>query len=226
MNTRPDTPLVDWTEVRTVLLDMDGTLLDLHFDNTFWREHVPLRYAQRHGIDLEEARAHLLDRYRAVEGTMQWYSVDYWTDELGLDIVALKRELEHLIGMQPHAVEFLEHVRDSGRRLVLVTNAHAQSLALKLARTDIGPHFDLIVCAHDLGLPKESTAFWDLLSKREPFDPATTLLVDDNLSVLRAARTWGLRRLLAVHRPDSHAPRRDVGGFPAIESFRDIMPPR
>ena len=109
---------------------------------------------------------------------------------------------------------------------MLVTNAHARSLALKLERTDIGLHFDVIVCAHDLGLPKESTDFWDLLHEREPFDPATTLLVDDSLSVLRAARAWGLRRLLAVLRPDSRAPRREVGEFPAIESFRDIMPPR
>ncbi len=224
--TRPDAPLVDWTEIRTVLLDMDGTLLDLHFDNTFWLEHVPLRYAQRHRVDLEEARTHVLGRYREVEGTMQWYCVDYWTDELGLDIVDLKRELGHLIGVQPHALEFLERVRESGRRLVLVTNAHARSLALKLERTDIGLHFDVIVCAHDLGLPKESTDFWDLLHEREPFDPATTLLVDDSLSVLRAARAWGLRRLLAVLRPDSRAPRREVGEFPAIESFRDIMPPR
>ena len=27
---------VDWTEVDHVLLDMDGTLLDLAFDNDFW----------------------------------------------------------------------------------------------------------------------------------------------------------------------------------------------
>jgi putative hydrolase of the HAD superfamily len=221
----PPVPLVDWSVVDTVLLDMDGTLLDLHFDNTFWLEHVPRRYAELHTLDLEDARARVLGRYREVEGTMQWYCVDYWTGELGLDIAELKQELEHLIGVQPHAVEFLERVRGAGKRLVLVTNAHAKSLSLKLERTEIGPHFDAIVCAHDLGLPKESAGFWDLLHQREPFDPAATLLVDDSLSVLRAARAWGLTRLLAVHRPDSWAPRRDVSEFPAIESFRDIMPP-
>ena len=34
--------IIDWTRIDTILLDMDGTLLDLGFDNFFWREHVPL----------------------------------------------------------------------------------------------------------------------------------------------------------------------------------------
>ena len=43
-------PELDWTSIDTVLLDMDGTLLDLRFDNWFWQEHVPdaLREGARH----------------------------------------------------------------------------------------------------------------------------------------------------------------------------------
>jgi len=62
--------MVDWPTVSTVFLDMDGTLLDLHYDNHFWLEHVPRRYAERHGMTLEAAHEALLVRYRAVEGTM------------------------------------------------------------------------------------------------------------------------------------------------------------
>ena len=223
---RSPPPLVDWQRIQTVLLDMDGTLLDLHFDNMFWLEHVPRRYAERQGLALNEARSQVYGRYREVEGTMQWYCVDYWTGELGLDIAELKQELEHLIGIQPHAIEFLETTRAAGKRLVLVTNAHAKSLALKLDRTDLAPHFDAIVCAHDLGLPKETPDFWERLREREPFEPVATLLIDDSLAVLRAARAYGLPHLLAVYRPDSRAPPREISEFPAIESFRDVMPPR
>ena len=204
---------------------MDGTLLDLHFDNAFWLDHVPRRYGERHGLEAVAAREWVYSRYREVEGTMQWYCVDYWTAELGIDIAELKRELKHLIGVRPSAVEFLHAVRNSGRRLVLVTNAHAKSLALKLERTDLGRHFDAIVCAHDLGLPKESPGFWGRLQAQEPFDPSATLLIDDSLAVLRAARTYGLSQLLAVSRPDSRAPARQVEEFPAIESFEEVMPP-
>ena len=43
----------DWENIETVLLDMDGTLLDLHFDNHFWLQHVPVCYAEKHGLSHE-----------------------------------------------------------------------------------------------------------------------------------------------------------------------------
>ncbi len=36
--------MIDWDNIDTVLLDMDGTLLDLGFDNWFWQPHVPEQY--------------------------------------------------------------------------------------------------------------------------------------------------------------------------------------
>jgi HAD superfamily hydrolase (TIGR01509 family) len=216
--------MLDWSDIETVFLDMDGTLLDLHFDNHFWQEHVPLRYAERLGGDVQRAKTELFPRFRRVEGTMDWYCLDYWSRELDLDIALLKREVEHLIAVHPHVIEFLEAVRASGRRVVLVTNAHSKSLTLKLERTQLGGHFDAVICAHDLGRPKEDPAFWDLLAEREPFAAQHTLLVDDSLPVLRSAQHHGIAHLLAVRQPDTRGPVRDVTEFPAIDSFRDIMP--
>ena len=62
-----------WTEIDTVLLDMDGTLLDLHFDTHFWLEHVPARYAEANRLPLEIAREQLVQRYRQAEGKLEWY---------------------------------------------------------------------------------------------------------------------------------------------------------
>src|SRR5690348_5841904 len=164
--------LPDWQEVDSVFLDMDGTLLDLHFDNHFWLEHIPLRYGEREGLSKQAALEALTPRFRAVEGTLAWYSLDYWSRELDMDVVTLKREVEHLIRVLPHAEEFLRAMRATGKRLVLVTNAHAPVLEMKMQRTRLDAYFDGIVSSHDLGNPKETPQFWHGLQETEPFDPA------------------------------------------------------
>lgn len=216
--------MIEWKQIQTVLLDMDGTLLDLHFDNHFWLEHMPRRYAEERDVSLAEARSELMALYRAVEGTMDWYCLDYWSNKLNMDVAALKEEVEHLIAVHPNVVQFLDTVRGSGRRAVLVTNAHMKSLSLKMERTRLAGHLDAIICAHDIGVPKEDPGFWNRLQTVEPFEREQTLLVDDSLPVLRSAREYGMGALLCVHRPDSRAPDKDVGEFAAIRGFADIMP--
>jgi HAD superfamily hydrolase (TIGR01509 family) len=215
--------LPDWKDVDSVFLDMDGTLLDLHFDNHFWLDHVPLRYGERQGMSKQQALEALTPRFRAVEGTLAWYSLDHWSRELDMDIPALKRELQHLIRVLPHAEAFLTAVRAAGKRLVLVTNAHAPVLEMKMQRTRLDRHFDNVVSSHSLGSPKETAGFWHSLQEVEPFDPARTLLADDSLPVLKAARDYGLRHIVAMRKPDSQRPARDITGFPSIETFAELM---
>ena len=215
---------IHWQDIETVLLDMDGTLLDLHFDNYFWREFVPERYAQKHAISKQAAADELFPRFAAVEGTMDWYSVDYWTGELELDIEFLKHEIKHLISVHPHAEEFLDALRHNGHRLVLVTNAHQKSLALKMEITQLHGHFDKLICSHDFGVPKEDPSFWGRLREHEPFEPHATLMVDDSLAVLQSARAYGIRHLLAISFPDSKGQVRVIDGFNAIRDFSEITP--
>ena len=217
-------PMIPWDRIDNVFLDMDGTLLDLKFDNHFWLDFVPSRYAQDNGLPVDEAKRRLLDLYRSREGTLEWYCVDHWSRELGLDIVLLKEEVDHLIAVHPHVIDFLEAVRQSGKRCVLVTNAHQKTLAFKLERTPLAGYFDRVVCSHDIGVPKEHAEFWARFHAVEPFEPERTLFVDDSLSVLRAARDYGIRWLIAVVRPDSTQPVRSVDEFTAIQDFSSLAP--
>ena len=214
--------MIDWSQIDKIFLDMDGTLLDLHFDNRFWREHVPARFAAARGLDLAQAREELMARYRDREGTLEWYCVDHWSRELGLDIALLKEEIEHLIAVHPRVLEFLEALAERPWRRVLVTNAHQKAIALKMRKTPLVGHLERIISAHDLGLPKETPGFWHRVQAIEPFDPERTLFIDDNLSVLRTARAFGLRWLIAVLAPDSRKPRRSNDEFPGIGDFSEL----
>ncbi|HMM46664.1 MAG TPA: GMP/IMP nucleotidase [Thiobacillaceae bacterium] len=216
--------MIEWTRIDTVFLDMDGTLLDLHFDNHFWLEHLPRRYAERHGLAHDLAQARLADHYARHSGTLAWYCLDFWGRELALDIVELKEEVAHLIAVRPDVPAFLQALQGSGRRLVIVTNAHPRSLALKMRETGIDVYFDALVSSHRVGLPKEHPDFWKGLQAIEPFDRARTLFADDSLPVLRSAQAYGIGQLLAIRNPDSRQPHKDCAEFSGITSFHEVMP--
>ena len=216
--------MIDWSRIDTVLLDMDGTLLDLHFDDYFWRHHVPGRVAAREGRPVEQVRQELFARYKAIEGTLEWYCVDHWSRELELDIAALKREVSHLIRVHPGVETFLEALHRGRRRVLLVTNAHLKSLELKMEKTGLERYFDAVVSSHGLGVPKESPDFWPRLRVLEPFDPARTLFIDDSIPVLESARDYGIAHLLAVRRPCTSWPPVAGVGFPLLDNFADLVP--
>jgi putative hydrolase of the HAD superfamily len=215
--------MFDWTSIDSVFLDLDGTLLDLHFDNHFWLEHVPVRYAERHGLDHAEARSILDEKYTAVMGSLSWYCVDYWSRELQLDITELKREVSHKIAVRPEVEDFLQYLHMHGKRVVLVTNAHATSVAIKMEKTGLDRHFDRIITSHELGHAKEETAFWPALQGIEPFDAHKTLFIDDNFNVLDAARNYGIVHLLAIRKPDSRGPDKEHPHYELIETFGQVM---
>ena len=215
--------MIDWKKIDTVLLDMDGTLLDLNFDNHFWKEFVPLKFAQQQGISKALAKQQLEPRFKSMEGKLEWYCLDYWSQVLQLDIAGLKAEVSGLIAVLPHVTEFLEKLQQSPQKVLLVTNAHRDSLGLKMEKTCLQPFFDGIISSHDFGVPKEHAGFWSLLQQQQSFDKRTTLLIDDSLAVLNSARLFGIAHLITVSKPDSKQPKKHVTGYPSIEDFRELM---
>ncbi|MFI3137911.1 MAG: GMP/IMP nucleotidase [Methylococcaceae bacterium] len=215
--------MINWEKIDTVLLDMDGTLLDLNYDNHFWQEFVPLNYAKQQGLSLSEAKIKLAPQFKKMEGQLEWYCLDYWSDTLQLDITGLKMEVAGLIAVLPHVIEFLERVSQSSRTVLLVTNAHRNSLGLKMDKTCLNRFFDALISSHDFGVAKEQAEFWPRLQRQHPFDKQRTLLVDDSLAVLNAAKQFGLEQLISISKPDSTRPKKIVQDYPAIEDFRELM---
>ena len=207
----------------TLMLDMDGTLLDLAFDNYVWMQLVPREFARQRSMTEEQARVQLFATMRALQGKLDWYCLDHWSELLDLDIAGLHRDVNHRIGYLPGAEGFLEKVSSMELRLLLVTNSHHVTLDIKNEVTDVKRFFDAIYTAHDLGHPKEDQPFWESLQEHEEFDPARTLFVDDNLTVLESARTFGIRNLVAVAQPEATGPAREVTEFESVDRIASLL---
>lgn len=216
------TPL-NWSSIDTVFLDMDGTLLDLHFDNYFWQDYLFEQYAKKNGISKAEVETELEAHYQSIHGSLNWYCTDYWERTLDIDIIALKQDIQHLIRYRADAEVFLKTLRKQDVQVILITNAHPNSLNLKLSLTTLGTYFDQLISAHQFGFPKEQSDFWARLKQDVSFDIKNSLFIDDNDSVLSSAQDFGIKHLYNIIQPDSTKPARSGLDFPAIDQFKDLF---
>ncbi len=221
--TRNPNNLFDWNAVDDVLLDMDGTLLDRRFDDFFFEEALPQRYAEKYGLALAEAQARLLAMYRSVEGTLDWADLHYWTERLGIDVVELTREHGHLICFLPGAVDFLRYARAAGKRVAVVTNAHYTNVSIKVGRTGLDQYVDRVVCAFDIGCLKLRSEFWPACQRVMGFDPAKSLYVDDDQACLAAARQYGVGFIFHSAKSSSSLPAEPSSQFPSVQGLCDLI---
>lgn len=218
--------MINWQSVETVLLDMDGTLLDLHYDNYFWQEYLPEHYARVHNLDPAHSRQMLTDKFLARDGELDFYCIDHWSEQLGIELMPIKAEIESRIRFLPGAVELLEYFAGLPLNTVLLTNAHRKTLELKDRVSGICNYVDAAYASHDFGLPKENPDFWPAFANAHPFDPATTVMIDDNAAVLAAARGYAIAHCVLPLQPDSQKPARAAGnqaGVLEINALQQLL---
>ena len=215
--------MLDWNTIDTVLLDMDGTLLDLNYDYHFWLNHLPIRYAEEKSCSIEAAKEKIMGMITSLQGSLNWYCLDYWSEQIDMDIPKVKAEVAHLINERPHCIAFLRWLKTEGKRTVLVTNSHQAGVDLKFKHSNIEPYLDEIYTSHQFKEPKESIRFWELFSQTCPFDLDRSVLIDDNETVLQTAQTFGIQQVLTIAQPNMQHPAKEAFQFPAVTCYQQLM---
>ncbi|MCE0557378.1 MULTISPECIES: GMP/IMP nucleotidase [unclassified Motilimonas] len=216
--------MLNWQEIDTVLLDMDGTLLDLHYDNQLWNHIVPQAYADHQQISLPQAKQIMAQKYQDVADSMHWYCYDFWTQTLELDIYQLQHQVADKINWRQDAQLFLKQLIKANKARHILTNAHPEGVRLKNEYTGLVAFFDSCISTHEYGQPKEEQQLWHKVQQRIGFDPARTLFIDDNELILDAAKTFGIKHLIAIDLPDSQLGKKTFHRHQAISHFSEIMP--
>jgi len=209
-------------EVDAVLLDMDGTLLDLHYDNHFWMHFIPQQYALKHKLSIQQAEHHMYAQYEKVHGSLNWYCYDYWSETLGLDIHALQHETKHKVQLRSDTLWFLGKLRQQNIPAYILTNAHRSGVALKMQQHDLTSYFKKIISSHDYQLAKENPLFWSAVEDELQLDLSRCLFIDDSEKILKVAEKSGVGFLRGIATPDSEMPAQEMQDFEVIDKFSEL----
>jgi putative hydrolase of the HAD superfamily len=210
---------LDWDSIDTVLLDMDGTLLDLHFDFYFWTQHLPQKYSQIHNADINEVTDYIAHRLAEKQGQLEWYCTDYWSQQFELNIIVAQTEVQNLIRERAQVIEFLNQLGAMQKKRILITNSDRPSIKLKFANCALEPLLDQVISSHDYQVAKEQQQFWHNLQKHIDFDLETTVFIDDSEAVLDSAQQFGIKELLSIKQPISSQLREVDSKYPMVENF-------
>lgn len=208
-----------------IMFDMDGTLLDLAFDDLIWNQQLAIRHAENHQCSIEQSQASLNQFYQQHKHTIAWYSSDYWTATVGVDVLQLQYDFKQYIAPRPGCFELLQQLKQLGYRCWLLTNADQAGLKLKLDQIELSPFFEVILSSEQFGYSKEHPLFWQKLQALHPFSPHQAVFIDDTAPVLEAAQQFGIEHLISIIQPSSTQAAREANqlDYPAIQDLTELL---
>jgi len=189
------------TNASDILLDIDGVLLDLSFDNLFWQELIPLKLASSKNISIEEAKTEIKKTASKIYGTLPWYELEFWESRYDIDFLSVANKHSSKINFLPDSEKILQQLASLDKRIILLTNCDPRLLNIKANAVPFMQYVDGCISSVEIGAVKENQNFWGPAFRYFNINPNFSLFADDNLYVVNSAIKAGIKNSFQVLEP-------------------------
>ncbi len=184
--------MIDLTDYKAVIFDLDGTLIDSMW---IWYD-IDVAYLKRHG---HRTPAGL---QRAIEGMSPDEVAVYFKRQFGIadSVAAIKDEWFEMardyyanqIGLKKGARQLLEQLRQGNVKIALATSNWRELTELVLAANGVADYFTVLRTAADFGRGKNHTDIFVGVAAELGVAPAECLVFEDTTVAAATARRAGM----------------------------------
>ncbi len=166
-------------DMKVISFDVEGTMVTTEFSAAIWFEMIPQRYAERHGLDFDEATTRIRQEYESVgDQRLEWYDVQYWFTrfDLGEADIAME-ELQSRVNHYPETKEVLNRLA-KGYKLSVASGSPRPFL--KHLLRDIEHNFSSVFSSTSDFKQVKTADFYREMCLRLGVEPRQVVHVGDN----------------------------------------------
>ena len=100
--------------LRIISFDVDGTLVDLEYNDLIWFKEIPELVARKKKISFEKSLKFVHEEYAKLgEHNLNWYDINYWISYFGIEISPDKifEKYEPQVKIYPEVISLLEELK-------------------------------------------------------------------------------------------------------------------
>jgi HAD superfamily hydrolase (TIGR01509 family) len=210
--------------IDAVIFDLDGVIVD----SEIWWDEARRDFALAHG------RAWTVEDRAAVMGanSRQWAATMQARLALDLDAGAIQDAIvERMVERyEREGAPTIDGAAEAVRRIAerwptaLASSSHPRVIAASIAATGLADVFRVVISSDEVAHGKPEPDVFLEAARRLGVDPASTLVVEDSLNGLKAARSAGMATVLVPNRSVPPAPGAEAIADVVLEDIGDLDP--
>jgi len=100
--------------LKIISFDVDGTLVDLEYNDLIWFKEIPELVAKKKKVSFERSLKFVCEEYAKLgEHNLNWYDINYWISYFGIEISPDKifEKYEPQVKIYPEVIPLLEELK-------------------------------------------------------------------------------------------------------------------